>query len=220
MKRISECGRILREKSRVFWRILSKNRDALGYYAILTIVLLALGTAAYGYRNGAFRRQQEVQTQPTLEPAVQVHSVPLAPTAKPKEEKYMWPLEGEIITAYSGEELLWSDTLGMWQTHLAIDIGAEAGEAVLAAADGTVTEAYYDALYGYVIEIDHGDGCILRYGSMNSLQMIQAGDKVAKGEVIGAAGNCSAEADIGVHLHLEFYHDGSAVDFQSFLAEM
>ena len=49
------------------------------------------------------------------------------------------PVSGAAITPFSGDMLVKNETLGDWRTHNGIDIRAEAGEAVRAASDGTVT---------------------------------------------------------------------------------
>lgn len=191
------------------------NWELLGYYAVLAIVLIALGMAAYDYRTqGVQVRTLRTTAQPELEPAAVVQSQPDA-TLSPESDANEWivPVNGEIVGAFSADELNWSTTMQMWQTHPAIDIAASAGEAVVAAADGTVLEAYNDVLYGNTIAIDHGDGRILRYSSLNTLQLVAVGKQVDQGEVISAAGTCTAESDLGAHVHLEYYVNQEAEDF-------
>lgn len=200
---------------------IQEHYDTVGYYTVLLLVLTALATAAYSYRNGGFRRETVADVpQPTPEAAIAVQSQPLPLTTEaPEVRTFIMPVDGEIRTAYSAGELSWSETLGMWQTHPAIDVAASGGEAVLAAADGTVLEAYSDALYGNTIVIDHGDGCVIRYAALNTLQMVTVGQQVRQGDVISAVGSCSAEAELGAHLHLEYFKDGEAEDFAALLQE-
>ena len=47
------------------------------------------------------------------------------------------PVEGDIIAAFSMDTLVYNATLEDWRTHDGIDISAEAGSGVLAAAAGT-----------------------------------------------------------------------------------
>jgi len=201
--------------------VFSESYDTVGYYTVLLLVLTALAAAAYSYRNGGFNPQITAESpQQTPEAAVAVQSQPQLQTLTETEERtFIMPVAGEIRTAFSMDKLNWSETLGMWQTHPALDIAASGGEAVLAAADGTVTEVYSDVLYGNTIVIDHGSGCIIQYASLNTLQMVEAGQKVRQGDVISAIGSNIAEAELGTHLHLECYIDGVPTDFDTLLHE-
>lgn len=189
------------------------HKETLGYYAVLTLVLVALGAAANDYRSRK-ATQQLVESIPTPEPGVVVQSKP-DPTLAPEAEtpRFVAPLQGTVIGGFSDSELTWSTTLQLWQTHPAVDVAAAAGEAVVAAADGTIVEAYSDALYGNVITIEHGDGSILRYSSLNTLKLVEVGQKVSQGEIISSAGLCNAEAELGAHIHLEYFVNQQPEDF-------
>ena len=119
------------------------------------------------------------------------------------ESELAVPVEGEVSHAYSESQpwLMFSCTIGT---------------DVVAAADGTVIEAYSNPLYGNTIAIDHG-GCILRYASLNTLQLVSVGQYVQQGEVISAAGTCASESELGAHLHLECYIDPNATDYCTLL---
>lgn len=212
----SEAMRALGQALRRGFVWLKTRREAIGYYSVLAIVLAALGTAAYGYRNGSIRETGAPSA--TIDPARAAQAQP-EPTASPEptEEPFLAPIGGEIIAGYAADELVWSDALGMWQTHPAIDLAASAGEAVVAAADGTVVETYSDPIYGNVIAIDHGGGRVIRYASLNTLQLVEAGQEVARGEVISAAGTCDGEAELGAHVHLEYYVNGAPEDLSAIL---
>lgn len=212
----SEAMRALGQAFRRGFVWLKARREAIGYYSVLAVVLAALGTAAYGYRNGSVRETGAPSA--TVDPARAAQAQP-EPTATPEptEEPFLAPIGGEIIAGYAADELVWSDALGMWQTHPAIDLAASAGEAVVTAADGTVVETYSDPIYGNVIAIDHGGGRVIRYASLNTLQLVEAGQEVARGEVISAAGTCDGEAELGAHVHLEYYVNGAPEDLSAVL---
>lgn len=199
---LSRCGHFLRA-----------HRESLAYYAVLTIVLTALGTAAQAYRN----RGVQPETVPTPLPEaadVAAQAIP-DPTQPPQENQNIFvpPVQGDIVSSFSPEELVWSETLKLWQTHPAVDLSAQEGEAVTAAADGTILEAFNDALYGCVIVIDHGEGRTLRYASLSTLQLVEVGQQVRQGDIISAAGSCPAEAELGAHVHLEYFEGGVPSDF-------
>lgn len=76
-------------------------------------------------------------------PELPVEDVPVAAQA-PK--LIVEPLRGEVLTAFSMEELIYSPTMGDWRTHDGIDIAAKAGTTVLAASSGTVRSVTDDTL--------------------------------------------------------------------------
>lgn len=208
---------VCREKTSNLAGRIWKHRESIGYYAVLLVVLAALATVAHEYRSGEFRLKKE-EGIPDEGVAVQMQPDPtLAPRVS--EPEFMIPVDGKIIGAFSDDSLEWSETLQLWQTHPAVDIEAAAGEAVYAAADGTVIEIYDDSLYGSTIVIDHGNGRVLRYASLNTVQMVETGQWVVQGEVIGSAGFCDAEADKGAHVHLEYFENGTAKDFFDLIDE-
>ena len=125
---------------------------------------------------------------------------------------YKMKLEMCIRDRYRPDALVWSDTLGLWQTHAALDIAAPLGTAVSACADGTVTEAYRDPLLGYTVRVEHADGYESLYACLQSAEMVEVGRTVQMGDVIGAVGeSADAEADLGAHLHFAFFLDGEAM---------
>lgn len=188
------------------------HKEAMGYYAVLTLVLVALGAAANDYRS---RRSLQglLETLPEKDPGISVQSKP-DPTLSPKQlPEYILPVHGTLVNGFSDNELNWSTTLQMWQTHPASDIAAAVGEAVVAAADGTVVEVYSDALYGNCIVIDHGEEKIIRYASLNTLNLVQPGQTVRQGDIISSVGNCDAEVEFGAHVHLEYFVNEQPEDF-------
>ena len=83
---------------------------------------------------------------------------------------------GEIVAEYSPDAPVWSETLGQWQTHPALDIAGSPGEAVYACRDGVVSEAWKDRLWGNVILVEHDDGYQSTYAGLNTLNMVAIGD--------------------------------------------
>ncbi len=95
----------------------------------------------------------------------------------------------------------------MGEGHEGIDIAAAEGHPVLAPAPGRVVAAPTDGLYGRQLVIDHGpDGAggrwFTRYFHL-SARSVRPGQRVARGERIGAMGRTGALAGGFVHLHFE-----------------
>lgn len=130
------------------------------------------------------------------------------------------PLEGEVLTAFSVDQLVYSETLGDWRTHDGVDIAAAAGTKVLAASGGTVLEVSDDALMGTTVVVGHRDGYQTTYSNLQPEAAVEIGDSVTAGQVVGAVGTtAAAESAQGPHLHFSVTKDGDAVDPETFLNE-
>ena len=140
-------------------------------------------------------------------PGIAAEPVEIAPPVR------VAPLAGETVAVFSVDRLSYDETLGDWRTHDGIDIQAEAGTAVTAACAGTVTRVEEDGRMGATVTIDHGDGYVTTYASLQSDPSVLAGDEVAAGAVIGTVGNTSlTEAGLGAHLHFSVTRNGEAID--------
>ena len=91
--------------------------------------------------------------------------------------------------------------------HTGVDIPAEQGAVILAAADGTVTKIGFDPELGNYVVLDHGGGLETLYGQCRDiLDGLEEGTAVAAGEMIGAVGSTGMAT--GPHLHFEVRQDG------------
>ena len=138
-----------------------------------------------------------------------------APVPQPEQQTFVYtlPLEGgKVINPYSGGQLVKNKTLNVWRTHDAVDLSGEKGAKVLAAGDGTVTEATNDALWGGVVRVEHPDGYTSVYSGLVIGEKIQAGAQVKAGEELGSLGDIPAEISAEPHLHFSLLKDGKAVD--------
>ncbi len=116
-----------------------------------------------------------------------------------------WPISSRRINAYFGSRSrLWSSSL-----HTGLDIDAGYGQAVYAAASGTVISAGWGGSYGYEVLISHGSGAQTRYGH-NSKLLVHAGQTVTQGQAIAKAG--STGNSTGTHLHFEVIINGTCVN--------
>lgn len=98
--------------------------------------------------------------------------------------------------------------------HRGLDFVSPKGSDVLAVAAGVVTFSGKLANYGYMVEIDHGNGLVTRYGH-NSENLVAVGDAVQKGEVIALVG--STGRSTAPHVHLEVYDNGRPVNPRQYL---
>ncbi len=99
--------------------------------------------------------------------------------------------------------------------HAGIDFAAPAGSQARAVAPGVVTWAGNRSGYGQLVEINHGNGYVTRYGH-NSALLVKVGDKVGKGQAISRVG--STGRSTGPHLHFEVLKYGRAINPHRFVA--
>lgn len=105
---------------------------------------------------------------------------------------------------------------GFSRLHSGIDLMAAWGSPIRAAAGGTILYAGWYFAYGNIVDIQHADGVITRYGHMSSFAPgIRPGTPVAAGEVIGAVGATGRAT--GAHVHFEVRINGRAVDPKPYL---
>jgi len=139
----------------------------------------------------------------------------VTPTPLPDAQPILWqpPLSDmEVIRSYSYDTMVQSGATGLWAIHPAVDLRADAGEPVLAMADGVVKSCGEDALQGCWVEAEHANGYTSRYAGLALVSALRSGDRIRAGHAIGFVGSMMSEADLGPHLHLEVRKDGTAVD--------
>ena len=93
--------------------------------------------------------------------------------------------------------------------HDGIDLAGKQGSEVISVASGVITWA--GKRYGYVnlVEINHGNGYVTRYGH-NEIVEVKVGDAVKKGDTIARMG--STGRSTGPHVHFEVHKNGRVVD--------
>ncbi|MDP3729778.1 MAG: peptidoglycan DD-metalloendopeptidase family protein [bacterium] len=97
---------------------------------------------------------------------------------------------------------------GRLHNYNAVDIANACGTQVFAAAEGLVIESSqgWNQGYGNFIFIEHPNGTKTRYAH-NSVNLVNVGDYVAKGDHIANIGNTgNTHGPTGCHLHLEIYN--------------
>lgn len=107
---------------------------------------------------------------------------------------YIWPARGMLTSGYGWR---WG------RMHQGIDIAADVGTPIHAAAGGVVEYAGWNSGgYGNMVEIRHSDGSMTRYAHMNAIY-VQEGARVSQSEQIGEMG--STGYSTGPHLHFEVH---------------
>jgi murein DD-endopeptidase MepM/ murein hydrolase activator NlpD len=105
--------------------------------------------------------------------------------------------------------------LGRPELHPGVDLVQDYGSDIRATAGGRVTHAGPMGGYGDMVEVDHGNGLVTRYGHMSEV-LVAEGQEVTAGAVLGHLG--STGRSTGPHLHYEVRVDGEPVDPERFLA--
>ncbi len=100
-------------------------------------------------------------------------------------QTFIWPVKGPITGVYGSQRYFNGEPR---RPHFGLDIAAPKGEEIKAPADGVVTMAYHDMFFsGDTMIIDHGFGVNTSYLHMSKM-LVQEGDQVKQGQVIGLVG--------------------------------
>ncbi len=99
--------------------------------------------------------------------------------------------------------------------HLAVDIVGSLNSRISSVLDGTVIFASWTMDTGYSMYIQHENNIISAY-KHNAELLKEVGDKVKAGDVIAIMGN-SGELTTGPHLHFELWHNGTALDPETYI---
>lgn len=186
---------------------------AKGYQAVRSSGVLGkrLVTADVVYVNGLEEDRTEVDSVVLKEPVDQVVTVGTAEpiqvlssssggSAAGSSGGFIWPVDGGHVTCGIN---------GYWG-HTGMDIGANRGTVIRAAASGTVVKAvrqYY--AYGIHVKISHGNGIYTLYAHMSQLA-VSYGDYVQQGQIIGYVGMTGNAS--GNHCHFEIIINGRFMD--------
>ncbi len=121
---------------------------------------------------------------------------------------WYWPLPGryKISSLFGGRK---DPITGRADNHTGTDIPAPGGTPIYAAQAGVVTTVNrnrYASSYGYYCIINHGSGYATLYAHQNQIPIVQEGQTVSKGQVIGYVGTTGRST--GNHLHFELRVNG------------
>jgi hypothetical protein len=117
---------------------------------------------------------------------------------------WSWPVEGEVLTGYRNGD----DPYAGGQ-HRGIDIAAQAGTPVGAAAAGTVRFAGAAGSSGLTVSVRTSDGTLDTSYLHLSTVAVREGDQVAAGQRLGAVGMTGRRSVDAPHLHFGVRDAGS-----------
>ena len=121
------------------------------------------------------------------------------------------PLPG-VLTSRFGQRI--DPINGEAAYHRGVDIKGRMGADVKATADGTVITQNYDKSSGRYVVLDHGNGFKTKYAHLKK-SLVQMGDTVARGQVIGLVG--SSGRSTGPHVHYEIHYEDKIVNPTKFV---
>ncbi len=205
----------------------SGNVGRRGYYIALVLCAVAIGISGFlYYRNGSKPADPTQGSKPTVDQNGDQSALAPDPsnpgTDDPKEpiglRKTVYPVVGQTVAVYAMDSLVYNETTRDWRVHNGIDIAADAGTTVCAAADGEVYSVYNDEKMGTTVVIRHADGYTTKYSSLGETVSVQPGQTVKAGQTIGTVGNTALmESAIGDHIHFAVTCNGASVDPEAFL---
>jgi murein DD-endopeptidase MepM/ murein hydrolase activator NlpD len=119
------------------------------------------------------------------------------------------PVGGAVAAGFGWRTNPWPEF------HKGVDLEANYGDVVRAAAAGTVVSAGWDpGGFGIKVDIDHGNGYHTWYAHLSRVA-VTPGQRVTKAAPIAYVG--STGESTGPHLHYQVMYDGNAIDPAPFL---
>jgi len=103
---------------------------------------------------------------------------------------------------------------GKQEHHKGMDFAGRDGSDIVAVASGVITWAGKRYGYGNLVEVNHGNGYVTRYGHCKELS-VSVGDTVKKGQLIAAMG--STGRSTGPHVHFEVWRNGRPVNPERYI---
>ncbi len=133
-----------------------------------------------------------------------------------KIKKLMVPTQQPVVGGVLGSSFGWriDPVNGQSALHTGLDFPAGTGTPILAAAGGVVVAQEHHPSYGNMVEIDHGNDLVTRYGHASRV-LVKKGDLIKRGQKIAEVG--STGRSTGSHLHFEVLVQGVFQDPQKFL---
>ncbi len=140
------------------------------------------------------------------------------------------PTEGQVTTFYdpvaefrlgkdyNGSHLVYNESLEKWTPHKCVDLLVNDKADVYAVLSGTVTNIDKTYMRGTVVTIDHGDGLVTKYASLENDVPLTVNATVERGQKIGTATISPEGKQLGARLQFSVFKDGLAVDPNNYLS--
>jgi septal ring factor EnvC (AmiA/AmiB activator) len=132
-------------------------------------------------------------------------------TLKPKKGILALPVQGKLISGYGRHK---NTDFNTYTFNSGIDISAPLGQVVHAAGSGEVIYTGSIKGYGQIIIIDHGGRITTLYAHLSKI-LIDIGDKVKKGQIVGQVGDSGGVSS--TRLHFEVRVEGKPTDPMNWL---
>jgi septal ring factor EnvC (AmiA/AmiB activator) len=132
-------------------------------------------------------------------------------TLKPKKGILALPVQGKLISEYGRQK---NTDFNTYTFNSGIDISAPLGQVVHAAGSGEVIYTGNIKGYGQIIIIDHGGRTTTLYAHLSKI-LIDIGDKVKKGQIVGQVGDSGGVSS--TRLHFEVRVEGKPTDPMNWL---
>lgn len=137
--------------------------------------------------------------------------------ANTPEAGYRIPVDTAVVsTRY---EFAHNVTLDQYRVHQGLDFECEAGEAVCAVLDGTVTKVVTDSNIGEnYVTVSHKDGITSTYKYIDARSGLKVGDAVKRGDILGTVATAGGyEMKQSDHLHFEMSVNGKSANPETYL---
>lgn len=122
------------------------------------------------------------------------------------------PVDGTVTKPYSPDDVIYSETMDDWRTHMGVDVACPIGSDITSAERGIVTSVKYDINYGNTVVIE-SDEYTLIYSSLSSDIFVEEGESITKGQLIAkSSDSCISEICDEPHIHLEMKKEKKHVD--------
>lgn len=128
---------------------------------------------------------------------------------------YRYPLPRAKLSSGFGMRV--SPLTGAYSMHAGIDLSAPEGTPVMAARNGTVSAAGFDAILGNYVVLDHDGQHQSVYGHLSAIS-VSLKQEVKSGTILGTVG--STGKSTGPHLHFEIRVRGEARNPESYLPRL
>ncbi len=125
----------------------------------------------------------------------------------------IWPVRGTVTSGFGWRK---SPFTGKSEIHKGLDIANPRGTPIYAPAKGLVSFVGFKNAYGRVIVIEHGNSISTRYAHLSS-SVVEVGQKVIRGELIGNIGMTGRTS--GPHVHYEVRIDDKPVNPKRYILD-